>query len=227
MTKIPSSTDDDLQQIPWEERKRLGLLSALWETWTEVLFTPTDFFRKSVKIDRYGPPLSYAILLWIIGTILPLLSLILFPGAMDDFVSQWERIGISFSSFVLIALPLMFITLPITLFALAGAHHLGIIWVGGNGGFKATFRTICYATSTMVFGAIPGIGNLISWIYSLVLYTKGFESYHHLSRGRAVFGALFPLLFGIAFVIIVTVLLLAFIGGAMFEHLRDFSSSPF
>jgi hypothetical protein len=202
-------------QIPWEQRKELGFFKALWETWIEVLFSPKLFFRKRSLTPSLWTPLLYAMILGTLAAIFEIPSLFgyvnYFPqwGVPDKVLKQW-------STGSLITAPLW---IALGTWVMAGIYHVGIALLGGKGGYGATFRTFCYATSASVFGVIPWIGGLIASIYTFYLYLEGFQQYHQLSRGRAIGALLLPVLVGFLVVMGVIVLFALLVGGTLFNEL--------
>ena len=95
--------------------------------------------------------------------------------------------------------------------------HLGVLILGGRGGYEGTFRVLTYCASTSVFQAIPFIGGLINGIYGLILTIIGFKKVHDFSTGRAFFAILFPVVIFFLFVAFIILLVALFVGTAVFE----------
>ncbi len=220
-TSIPQAgTTEKPGGVPWEDRKNIGFFSSLWQTWVQVMFSPQDFFTRMPIGGGIGAPLGFAIIFGIISLILgfpsgmitqaPMLEEgpILFQGGLESFLK--------FSLIILLFSP---IWISLSYFIMGGIFHLGVLILGGRGGYEGTFRVLTYSVSANVFQGIPFIGGLISGIYGLILFTIGFKNVHNFSSARAVFSILFPIIVFLMFIAFAVLLVALFLGTAIFETL--------
>ena len=176
---------------PWESGE--GFIGAFFQTTREVLFSPTQFFKKVSATGGYWAPLIYGVICGVIGGCGAILWQWLFA-------SQFLPVQISsMIPFLSIFLIIFLIALPFLIaFSLligSGITHLCLMIVGGNKkGFESTFRALSYSYSGNLFGVIPFIGSTIGGIYSLILIIFGVRECHGISTGKAVLAVLLPLI---------------------------------
>jgi hypothetical protein len=191
----------------WESGE--GFIRSFFATTKEVLFSPTQFFRKVTGGQGYWAPLIYGVICGVIGGCAAALWQWLFASR---FIPVKILSMIPFLSFFmiifLIALPFM---IAFSILVGSGITHLCLMIVGGNKkGFESTFRALSYAYSGNLFGLIPYIGGTIGGIYSLVLMIFGVREGHGISTGKAVLAVLLPLIVLVG-LIILSVMLLPFL----------------
>ena len=197
----------------WESGE--GFITAFCKTTREVLFSPTQFFKKIGNTKGYWAPLIYGVICGVIGGCMAVLWQWLFASrfipakvlAMVPFLSI-------FLTIFLIALPFM---IAFSLFVGSAVAHLCIMIVGGNKkGFETTFRALAYAYSGNLFGIIPFIGSSIGGIYTLVLTIFGVREGHGISTGKAVLAILLPVIVLIGLGVLLALLIPYLVGyGAM------------
>jgi RNase P subunit RPR2 len=176
---------------PWESGE--GFIGAFFQTTREVLFSPTQFFKKVSATGGYWAPLIYGVICGVIGGCGAILWQWLFA-------SQFLPVQISsMIPFLSIFLIIFLIALPFLIaFSLligSGITHLCLMIVGGNKkGFESTFRALSYSYSGNLFGVIPFIGSTIGGIYSLILIIFGVRECHGITTGKAVLAVLLPLI---------------------------------
>lgn len=97
----------------------------------------------------------------------------------------------AFLSFSLFAAPLV---AAVNIWVSAGLNHIGVLLVAGRGRrFAATFRASAYAFAPMVVLILPAIGNLIGFIWVVLLQVIAIGQVHRLSLGRATLAVVMPL----------------------------------
>lgn len=80
-------------------------------------------------------------------------------------------------------------------FVYAGLLHAWILLFGGKHNYVKTYELGAYAgTPSLLFGWIPFGGGLIGFIWSLVLLIIGTQQVHGISRTRAIWMYLVPLI---------------------------------
>ena len=176
---------------PWESGE--GFIGAFFQTTREVLFSPTQFFKKVSATRGYWAPLIYGVICGVIGGCGAILWQWLFAS---QFLPVQISSMIPFLSFFLtiflIALPFV---IAFSLLIGSAITHLCLMIVGGNKkGFESTFRALSYSYSGNLFGVIPFIGSTIGGIYSLILIIFGVRECHGISTGKAVLAVLLPLI---------------------------------
>ncbi len=93
-------------RIPWDDRDRIGLLTALVETTREVLTAPARFFRAMPVTGGIGSPLLYAVIVGWVGVVATALYQAIFrsiagnelprvrrPAGGDDGVRLGRQLG--------------------------------------------------------------------------------------------------------------------------------------
>jgi hypothetical protein len=190
-------------RIPWDERDRLGLLTALVETTREVLGSPTRFFGAMPVTGGIGSPLLYAVIVGWIGLVAAALYQAVFRsivgpsfGALGGRPELTAALGFaeSWGGFIVQAvLGGLFVVIGV-LFA-AGVLHLMLLLLGGaRRDFEATFRVVSFAQATSVVFLLPFCGQLVGGIWALVLYVIGLAQAHGISNGKAAAAVLLPIL---------------------------------
>jgi len=160
---------------PWEDRKNIGFFKALFETIRRVLFKPGEFFSLLVIKDSIKSPyLFYFIVAYISGILSVIVSMILKPVPNPAFT-------------FIFALIFMAVISSFAIFIGAGILHLGVMMLGGKGGYKGTLNVLAYVSSSQIFSIIPFVGGIISGIWSIVIGVKGFKRVHNMSTVRAIF----------------------------------------
>lgn len=196
---------------PWESGD--GFVSAFLKTTRDVLFSPTQFYKKVAPGEGYWSPLIYGIIAGIIGAGVSLLwqRLLFFqliPPRFQAFIPYSLHV-----SFIVIGMPFM---MAFSILVGSGVIHLCLMIVGGNKkGFQATFRTISYSFSTVLFDIVPFIGNIIGRIYMMILFIIGLREGHGISTGRAAFAVFLPVIVAIGFGIIAILLFTSIFLGSM------------
>lgn len=202
------------KRSPWEDRENLGFFTGLFRTLKEVLFTPSDFFRKMSVTGGLTEPLLFALIVGMTGLLFLSLWDILFYDSLQNFMIQEFRAasdhgmlrdhGLSYFS---VLTPF---SLIIALFLASGALHLLLLMVrGARAGFEATFRVVGYSISPLVFLVMPVCGMPITSLWIITLAIIGLREAHGISGGKAAVAVLFPLIF---FCSIITMTIVLFMG---------------
>jgi hypothetical protein len=190
------------QGIPWDDRDRLGLLTAFVETIKKVLFDPVAFFRAMPVSGGLGGPMAFGIVVGYLGmmvsalyqAILQSLGAGMIGGLRRDQMERFAEMfgGVMGFVFTLILGPFL---LLIGLFVGAGITHLMLMLLGGaKRDFEATFRVACFAQAPAVFAIVPFCGQLIQAVYQIVLAIIGISEAHQIPRMTAALAVLLPML---------------------------------
>jgi hypothetical protein len=205
--QVRESVREEKDSPAWESGE--GFVRSFFITTKEVLFSPTQFFKKVTEGQGYLAPLIYGVICGVIGGCAAALWQWLFasrfiPAKILSMIPFFSIFLILF----LIALPFM---IAFSILVGSGITHLCLMIVGGNRkGFESTFRVLSYAYSGNLFGIIPFIGSTIGGIYTLVLTIFGVRESHGISTGKTVLAVLLPLIILVG-VIILFVMILPFL----------------
>ena len=196
--EIAKTYEGQIREISSEERPAPswesgeGFIEAFIQTTREVLFSPTQFFKKITGSKGYWAPLIYGVICGVIGACMAILWQWLFASKFIP--AQVLAMVPFFSIFLIIFLIALPVMIAFSLLLGSAITHLCVMIVGGNKkGFETTFRALAYAYSGNLFGFIPFIGSSIGGIYTLVLTIFGVREGHEISTGKAVLAVLLPL----------------------------------
>jgi hypothetical protein len=185
------------KRTPWEDRENTGFFAGLFKTLKEVLFTPSDFFRKMPVTGGLTDPLLFALIVGMAGLLFLYLWDILLYDSLRTFVipefrDMAERGLMRDHGFSFFSVLTPF-TLIISLFLASGFLHLLLLMVrGAKAGFEATFRVAAYSMAPFVFLMIPACGMPVMWLWVITLAIIGLREAHETSGGKAAMAVLFP-----------------------------------
>ncbi len=217
--------DGGRYKTPWEDRGTNGFFNGLFKTVRDVLFSPSDFFKKMPVTGGLTDPLLFAMIIGTVGLLFLSVWDLLLHDSMQSFMTPEMRnaAGRGMSSGV--ASPLGTAMMPflliIWLFVASGLLNLFLMIVGGaRAGFEATFRVVSYSVSPFLFMVIPFCGMLFTTIWVLTLAIIGLRDAHETTGGKATVAVLLPFLFCCGVLILAAVLFMGAIAssfGAMMQ----------
>ena len=185
--------------IPWEDRGR-SVFDAFFETIKLLATSPGEAFQRMPITGGIGRPLFYAIAIGWIGVAVGVVWNVLFQGVSLPFVRSTEDLAglgamygltIGWAAMVAVLAPLFII---IAVFIASAILHLMLLIVGGgNSGFEATVRVVCYTHTAELAGFIPCCGWIVGLVWTVVLYVIGFSIAHRTTQGKALVAVLLPL----------------------------------
>ncbi|HYN02641.1 MAG TPA: YIP1 family protein [Vicinamibacteria bacterium] len=189
--------------IPWDDRDRIGLVSALVETTREVLTGPGAFFRAMPLTGGLGSPLLYAVIVGWIGLVASAFYQAIFRSVVGSGLGAFgaERPEIAallgwvegWAGFVAQAV-FGGVFVVIGVFVAAGILHLVLLLLGGaRRDFEATFRVVSFAQATSILFLVPFCGQFVGGIWTLVLYVLGLAEAHQIGHGKATAAVLLPI----------------------------------
>ena len=189
--------------IPWDERDRIGLVSALVETTREVLTRPGAFFRAMPVTGGLGSPLLYAVIVGWVGLVASAFYQAIFRSVVGSGLGAFgsERPEIAallgwvegWAGFVAQAV-FGGVFVVIGVFLVAGILHLVLMLLGGaRHDFEATFRVVSFAQATSILFLVPFCGQLVGGLWTLVLYVLGLAEAHQIGHGKATAAVLLPI----------------------------------
>jgi len=201
-------TEDPDRPPTWDDEGPFFV--RLWNTLVATMFHPLTFFSRTPTDAGIGKPLLYAILVGFIGTVGVALWQIVFtalqipffgiPQGKTDMVLPFFFTPLILVGYVVIS-PLL---ITIGVFIGSGILHLCLMIVGGNKkGFEATFRSVTYANSPMVFNLIPFCGGYIAGIWAMVLAIIGLKQTHQIPVWKAIVAYLIPMVLCCGCIIII------------------------
>ena len=180
--------------MPWLERSRLGLVTALIDTVKLIVTDPKDAFSRIRADGDYMSPFIFSLIIsWPAVIIGQMWSFLL--NSLISFGDQ-ATMGFGLLQIVLILVLYPLIHL-VSLFIMAGLYHVSLMIVSALNrsqvGFEGTFKVACYAMVSQAAGVVPIIGALIGLVAFIVFMVVGFERAHETSQGKAIVGVLIPL----------------------------------
>ncbi len=197
----------------WEDRKK-GLLRRWWGTWAQSNFSPKSFFRGLKADGGHRWPVGFAFGLTAQLLVLLVIALIAGAGVLEiyglDLKPVAQKIteeGVPTSARDLhhairwtpaavaaVGIPAAFLGMTVLLYASSLLWHVLLKLLGGKGTFQSTLRVVGYASGTSAWLLVPIAGAFLAPLLKLVLYYHGFREQHGLSRFKAAFALLVPLL---------------------------------
>jgi len=175
--------------IPWQKRGDLGFLKAAWETIKYVLLKPGEFFDNlEIKTSIWEPYAFY-----------------FFVTLVSGIVSLAVEMLLRRQLFIAAALKSLLLA-PVGIFIAAALVHLGVVILGGKGGFKKTFNVLAYNAASWIFFVIPAAGVVIGTLWGIVVVVQGLRKMHGFSVIRAAV-AYFYVFFIIVFISLLAAIL--------------------
>jgi hypothetical protein len=186
-------SDSHRRGLAWE---RDPSMDAFGETMNLVLGSPQEAFSNMRRTGGLGNPIGFLI----IGSVIGQIANAIYYGVIGPFLqaAAGER-PFNIEALVVVAVIQLVggvigavIFAPIMTFVIAGIYHLLLLMVGGaNAGYEATFRSVCFVSgSTSILLAIPCIGPLLAFFFSIYCLIQAFTNAHETSGGKAAFSVL-------------------------------------
>jgi len=198
--------------IAWENVKDLGIVRALFNTCTECIVSPFVFFEKISPNPNVKMSFLYALILGSIGSIVGFLWTTLILSWIPIDIPWLNSLSSKTSSAAgLIFFP--FISAIKTVFSAAYFQALLVLTRSKKRNIASTFSIVCYTESAAVLNVIPGIGGILSLIWSFVLLVAGLNRVHKISTVKASLIIFLPLL---ALFILGILALALLVGAGMF-----------
>jgi hypothetical protein len=187
---------------PWDERDRLGILTALVETTRLVLTRPGEFFRAAPVAAGIGSPLLYAVIVGWLGVVVASLYQAIFRSVVGSTVgllgdrpelAQLIAFTESWAGFVAqVVFGGVFVAIGV--FVWSAIVHVALLLLGGaRSGFEATLRVVCFSQATSVLLLVPFCGQLIAPVWTLVVDVIGLAEAHRIGYGRSAAAVLLPI----------------------------------
>lgn len=204
---------DNLEKTAWEDRESLGFFGGLFRTLNDVLFRPSDFYKKMAVTGGLTDPLLFALIIGMTGLMFSYLWQLVIKGAMRDVIPvSGVNAGLGLALLAFFS-PFLII---IGVFIVAGVLHVCLLMVkGANRTFETTFRVVAYGYSANIFMIIPICGNLIAFAWAIVLYIIGLREAHKTTGGKASFAVFLPIFLFCGAIILMVALFLGAAAGSL------------
>jgi len=201
----------------WERRKELGLVRALTETWKEVLFNPKISFARMKTSGGYAAPFLFNLTMLVIygffTTVYQLLLSGVFAAAGSAQNGSGSMGALSAGLPPLLNIGAMVVLIPLLVgftFVNAGITHLCLsLFKGTSKSYEATYRVICYASSTWIFALVPCAGGIVSSIWGVVSTIIGLSKVHKTEGWRAAVAVLLPVFVCMGLFIVIYIAVIA------------------
>lgn len=188
--------------LPWEEPS--AGLGSIVPTSMRFIASPIEAFGEmSLTVDLVRP-VAYFVTWALLGACMSQIwGFVLFDvllGIVRSLAgSQFEKLAPFIHKPGALQLILGLVITPlvalIVLFVWTAVVHLMLTILGGaNRGFTATLRVMCYAQTTQVAVALPGIGGFIAFAWRLILEVVGLSRAHRTESWKAALAVFLPLL---------------------------------
>jgi hypothetical protein len=175
------------ESSPWERRLEIGLWKGISQTFVSVLFAPGRFFMEKTPGKGIREPLAFGLLLGSLGYMMGFFwdFLLVSSGLMPYSSYLFDEIPLNTLFLILMILSPLLVIINI-FFTSAVIHLLALVFNGGKGGFKGTFRVIAFGQATRGLAFIPVIGGFIGWCWNIVTVVIGLREVHRTSNLRAI-----------------------------------------
>jgi hypothetical protein len=166
----PAQSVGGRSKTSWEDRAASGFVNGLFKTAREVLFRPTEFFRRMPVTGGLTDPLLYALITGMIGLLFLSLWDILLHDSMREFMTHemkaaagrtmWDGVhstlGYSVSPFLFLSVPFCGVLITViwammlAIIGLKEAHQT----TGGKAAFAVLFPLLFFCGLIMVLAAL-------------------------------------------------------------------------
>lgn len=185
--------------LPWEERDRLGFVTALVETVKLIVTNPTDAFSRLRVDGDMASPILFGVILTVISVVFNQLWSMLFGSLITALSGDAEAMAFmtGFGALQLVAaVAFTAIFYVVFLFIGAGINHLCLMLVGALDnsqlGFDGTLKVVAYSSVSGLANIIPFVGGIIQLVFALVLLIVGLAAVHKTTQGKAAIAVLIP-----------------------------------
>jgi hypothetical protein len=188
----------------WEERQRLGIVKAAWETVKDVLLKPGECFSKMKREGGMNSPLLFLLLTGGVGMVIAQIYNFFLQGAMMSMAGlggaqggaappMAAMFGTTVVGMVVGMVLGPFILLVVTL-VWAGIMHLCLMMLkGANQPYETTLRVTCYAYgATTLLQVVPVCGGIAGPIWALIALCIGLAKAHETSAEKGAGAVLIP-----------------------------------
>jgi len=178
---------------PWERRTDTGLSLGIFLTAKQVTFSPRAFFRNVATEGGLREPLAFGILFGSMGLMLELFwQFVAGEGSLSSIQVDWigdYGTGLLFLAAAVLCPFVATVMICVTSLVL---HLLLTAVGGGQKGFEATFRVVCYSQATQFWALLPYVGGLAATLWLGVVLFIGIREIHEVSYTRVLIAFLIP-----------------------------------
>ena len=191
-------------RLPWEERDRLGLVEALFQTIRLLVTDPSNAFSRLRPDSDLASPILFGLIVSWAGVLIYQMWELLVGGFVRSMIGGIEGMeglggafapGVIWSIGTLVVWPIVFV---VSLFISAGILHLCLMIVGATSdspsGFEGTLKVVSYSQVAGIANVVPMMGFFLVAIWILILEVIGSSLVHRTTVARALMGALIPAL---------------------------------
>jgi hypothetical protein len=203
--------------LPWDNQPQS--IGVWWETFTSILSSANDAFRRMYITGGLGRPIMFAMIglgIGQIGQLVFQLGLLSLGAAAGGRQGQDIALQMGFQ----VGAAVLGTVLGATLGCLiqAGILHVCLMMVGGEkNGYEATFRVCAYAAGTFgAFQIVPIVGPCVGFIWQIVATIIGLAEAHETTGGKAALAYFIP--FIVVFGCMAAIFVIAF--GAIASNAR-------
>lgn len=179
--------------FPWEDRARLGMVTALIETCKLVVTAPKDAFARLQPNGDLTSPLLFGLIVSWPVVIISSLFQVLLSGLTAG--AEAAGFGLIQIGMVIVLYPILF---AIGAFISAGIYHLMLTLIKGldqsNFGFEGTLKAACYCYVAYLPSVIPIVGSFITLGLMIYLLIMAIQTIHRTNTQQAVIAVLAPIL---------------------------------
>jgi len=178
---------------PWERRAETGLIRGIFLTAKQVIFSPREFFRKTVTEGGLREPLAFGILFGSFGFLVELFWQFV-EGEGDLSSIQPDALGDYGTGLIFLGAAVLCPLAATVLICLTSLilHLLLTVVGGGKKGFEASLRTVCYSQATQIWALIPYVGAPVATLWLVVVQVIGLREIHEVSYARVLVAFLIP-----------------------------------
>jgi len=201
---------DEVRYCAWEDRSKKGSFGRWWSTWASSQFSMSNFWSHLPAEGGHARPHRYA--WYMVAQLLTLaLPFVAIGGVVLGIDQNAPAYAYPLGAAAYLALyPLTFVAVALSNYVRAGLWHLPLKLLGAKGDYETTLRAVAYNSGACAWGILPGVGGIMKAVMGTLGYYHAFRGLHGMSKGRAVFAALIPLM--LAAGAIVTLIALAATG---------------
>lgn len=187
-----------LDTLPWDERERLGLWRAWWQTSVRMISSPTQTLSTVEADAPVGSSVLYALLSALVGFLptvaiyaLVLIPAFLFAPSKADAEVPLKVLGPVLVVFYVV---LLFATQVAGLFISAGLDHLALLVLGAKPrSFSVSLRAGALAMGPYLLGLMPFCSLYVYPLWALVLRVMALMHLHKTTAGLAAAAVFLPL----------------------------------
>ncbi|MBD3391569.1 MAG: hypothetical protein GF418_05935 [Chitinivibrionales bacterium] len=216
---LPPAADGDMHAsahtfVPWEHIAAFGVAGALGRTIILALLKPGLFFRQLTRPGNTHMAWLFAAIAGSAGLLLAYLWTYVFAPATFETLETLGVVGVEARSSAETALVTAPIVISAQVIALAVYCHVLLKLFGLNKhAFAVTFKVACYAQSGALLQALPIIGGIASFAWTLYLVVTGLSETNRLGRLRVFLLMVLPAVL-IAMLVLVVIMAAVMLLGA-------------